>query len=515
MKLKYGIIFLILAVQALAMGPIHSATASGAEKYLFQTSEDVYAVGETTLSAGPEQPVDVYVLAEKPVWNQNDPFIDVSGGKETVLTDVMGHLPLTLVWTHPLAVGQYDLAIDINKNGILDNSDVVFSEWGSGFNVTGPGPGSGSVAKGGSSPGNHEWYYDPNADPYNELLQITITANQTEGIRVDAIDLKAWGTGNDATGVASVALILDSNGNGIREDGEQTLASAAYNADNGTAQLAISGGYTINAGTSASLLITYLMGASAKPGETFYFQVMAIAAMGASSGGAVPVTGTPITSAVKTTIQAPAQPAGCSGNITLSLAPTTVNALQTVTATATGLANCSDKTMYLREGSCTGVQKCSKNVSGSGASCGFKAPADAGNYTYFACVDKNGNGLFADAGESGPALLIVLTSAEGPCSSSNCSACTTGDDCAAAACSWCDGVCQAEACSPDILPNGTQKDGENKSNQNNTGTWQGIDFSNMSDLIIVIAAAGALAGIGLGVYIWTSRKPPAPGKKEE
>jgi hypothetical protein len=98
--------------------------------------------------------------------------------------------------------------------------------------------------------------------------------------------------------------------------------------------------------------------------------------------------------------------AACSGTVALSL-PSSATPSQTVTATVSGLSGCNGKTAYIKETSCSGTQKCTCSVSGSGCSCNFTAPSSAGTYTYYACVDKNADGDFADTGESALATLTV------------------------------------------------------------------------------------------------------------
>lgn len=166
--------------------------------------------------------------------------------------------------------------------------------------------GSLSGAPGPNTSSDHQRHYDPTVPPYNEMLQIALTAGSAEAVRVDSITLAASGTGNDSTGIAQVLLVDDANGNGIYDAGETTLATGTYPADNGTLALTIAGGHVVAAGTTDYLLVVYdINWAAVGPGDTFTFTVTAISATGVDSGRSITIGGLPITACTKTTIVVP------------------------------------------------------------------------------------------------------------------------------------------------------------------------------------------------------------------
>ncbi len=88
------------------------------------------------------------------------------------------------------------------------------------------------------------------------LQQVRITAPSHEELWVDALTLRASGTGNDSLDVTSVSLVRDLNGNGRRDGGEPVLSTAGYTANDGS--LNFGGlGLEIDPGAVADLLVVY------------------------------------------------------------------------------------------------------------------------------------------------------------------------------------------------------------------------------------------------------------------
>ncbi len=127
----------------------------------------------------------------------------------------------------------------------------------------------------------------------------------------------------------------------------------------------------------------------------------------AGPNGAVAGTGQTVIESIETNnckTQSLTCPA-CGGAVSLALSPNPANPSVTITATVSGLSICEDTTARIREGSCSGTQKCTCSISGSGCSCTFTGPAST--TTYYACVDKNADGDYSDAGESDSEILTV------------------------------------------------------------------------------------------------------------
>jgi hypothetical protein len=112
-------------------------------------------------------------------------------------------------------------------------------------------------------------------------------------------------------------------------------------------------------------------------------------------------------------------PVTCQGDISLTLIPDTIYTGGNVVPDASNLISCQGKTVYFKDGPCSTVNtKLSCTIGSGGDGCmpknpsSFSAPGSVGTYTYYACVDKNDNSNFNDAGESDSANLNVVTSSE-------------------------------------------------------------------------------------------------------
>jgi hypothetical protein len=152
---------------------------------------------------------------------------------------------------------------------------------------------------GGNTPGDHGSHFDPDADPYNEMLQINVSATN-EGLVNLNFTLVAFGTADDSTDIAQVDLIYDRNADGVFDTGDSILVSGSYGSDDGTLQL--NSGFSIAQGYTDTFLIAYQLTFTATAGETFRFNVTQILAIGFSSGLTIQVAGPPYMSAIKTMV---------------------------------------------------------------------------------------------------------------------------------------------------------------------------------------------------------------------
>ena len=158
----------------------------------------------------------------------------------------------------------------------------------------------GDTNLGDNTPSDHGSHFDPDADPWNEMLQINVSAVQ-ETLQDLNFTLQASGTADDAVDIAQVDLIHDLNGNGVYDnDTEPLLASGVYPQDDGTLQLNTSD--VILKGQSHVYLIAYQLAFTSDAGETFAFTVTQIRALGNASALFINLPGPPYQSAVKTTV---------------------------------------------------------------------------------------------------------------------------------------------------------------------------------------------------------------------
>ncbi len=108
-----------------------SCDGSGTEWNTFDLSENVYCYAGN-LPANTE--VEIYVVDNRDDWKVGDSLTDVSGGEETVTTNSSGGIwPLENIWSSPLATGKYDIVVDIDKDGFLDQGEPIDSWATTGF----------------------------------------------------------------------------------------------------------------------------------------------------------------------------------------------------------------------------------------------------------------------------------------------------------------------------------------------------------------------------------------------
>jgi hypothetical protein len=85
----------------------------GNEKQTFVLTENVYVKNGIFF---PNQQVNIYVIPK----DESITTANAVSGPISATTDSNGHLPITLIWNAPLTVGQYNVWVDANKNGIYD-----------------------------------------------------------------------------------------------------------------------------------------------------------------------------------------------------------------------------------------------------------------------------------------------------------------------------------------------------------------------------------------------------------
>ena len=107
-----------------------SASAIGAPIDRFRMDADVYATGSRFTTAN----VDIYVVPDQD-WNNGNPIPpDVTGAVETVSV-VAGAISTVRVWHAPLVIGEYDIVVDANQNGVYDASTDGLDSGSPGFVV--------------------------------------------------------------------------------------------------------------------------------------------------------------------------------------------------------------------------------------------------------------------------------------------------------------------------------------------------------------------------------------------
>jgi hypothetical protein len=126
-----GQVYLMLGTPPTKPSYVVSSDASGTERNTFDLSENVYCYAGN-LPKNTE--VKIYVVDNKDDWKIGDPLTDVSGGVELVTTNSSGGIwPPVNIWSSPLIVGKYDIVVDIDNYGYLDEGEPIDSWATTGF----------------------------------------------------------------------------------------------------------------------------------------------------------------------------------------------------------------------------------------------------------------------------------------------------------------------------------------------------------------------------------------------
>ena len=96
------------------------------------------------------------------------------------------------------------------------------------------------------------------------VFEIQAQNNGADPVTLTSLKLKGSGTGDEASGISSVALFLDLNNNGVVDAGEPLLASGSYTGNDGTVTLNFSN--LIQGANAANYLVVYNFSSSAPTG---------------------------------------------------------------------------------------------------------------------------------------------------------------------------------------------------------------------------------------------------------
>jgi len=323
-KILFFIAFFATIAQAVFAANVFTSLANGTIMQSFYTNETVYlaptAVNITTNSTS----VRVYIVNDSNSWTNQTNLTDVSGGYKSFTTNSSGFLTTAnSLWAPANTVGNYDVVIDVNSNGVYDQGiDFVFDSSTTGFVVLPiPAP-TLTVAIGENNTANHV-YSIPSNNTEVIMLQMKMSAGTYENVNLTSLSLIASGSGDDSKGISVVEFIADLNGNGVYDSGENLLAGTKYLRDNGALQLDIPGGYVIPANTTSYFLIIYKMTNSSLNGDMYSFQLASVSGQGATSGTAAKVSGYPLNSVVTTVSLAGATSTTTTSSITTTATATT------------------------------------------------------------------------------------------------------------------------------------------------------------------------------------------------
>jgi len=99
---------------------VWSTDSAGNSKATFELSDNVYARGQGFTA---DTNVTIYLISDEADASPSNAIATAS-----TTTNSTGGLNVTLVWSQPLTIGEYDIWVDENQNGVLDGADVWNSQ---------------------------------------------------------------------------------------------------------------------------------------------------------------------------------------------------------------------------------------------------------------------------------------------------------------------------------------------------------------------------------------------------
>jgi hypothetical protein len=301
MKKFVALIFFLIFLSSFstALASIYTCDRNGTEKTSFYLNESVYVASDVNIT-NESKTIKFYVASHR-TWSFGTNLTQASNFSKNINTNSSGYVPVSLLWSSPLILGNYDLIADVNENGTYDSGDLLYNASGDGFSVLEEPVPSLTVLKGENSPSDHNWY-EENQSLQNSMLQVVLKAGSYEGVNVNNFVITALGTGDDRTGVYYVGVCLDSNKDGECGWGEEIVGTGQYNRDDGILSIDTKNKLSIAPNSSITLVFFYMMrnSSGSSEGKTYSFQLVMIDAFGETSGNKAKVSGLPISSAVKT-----------------------------------------------------------------------------------------------------------------------------------------------------------------------------------------------------------------------
>lgn len=302
-KIFFLLAFFIFFAQAVFAQTVFTSDQYGNLKRNFTTTDTVF-IGPTETNITTNSSVAVWIVNDSNSWANQTNLTDVRGSYTNISVNGSGFIDGPhAIWSLPNIVGNYDMVVDANQNGVYDyGTDYVFDLNVTGFQVIAPQVPTLLAVVGENNTSNYNYTIPSNTSDL-VMLQLKLTTGNIEGVNLNSLSLIASGSGDDSTGVGAVKLYAVLNGSGIFDSSATLLGFAQYVHDNGAAVISITtpaAGYTIPANTTAYFLIVYSMKNNSLNGDTYAFYLASISATGTTSGNAAAVSGLPINSAVTT-----------------------------------------------------------------------------------------------------------------------------------------------------------------------------------------------------------------------
>jgi hypothetical protein len=303
------VLLILFLVNSVKSQDIITTNVTGQNKTIFYTNESVYVKSTTNITLNTSI-VGIYVVPDSSYWYwlNGTKLTDISIANRNVTTNGSGFLLNTFIWGPPLKIGNYDIVIDMNMDGIFNYSfystiDLVYNLTDVGFQVLKEPFPSVNISTGKNTPSNHNWDIDVNGSSNNLMLDANLTVGMNEDVKLTDIFIRASGTGNDKKDINSVILVWDKNENGVQDSDENILGINKFLADDGEMLFNLNNyNLVLRPNASISFLFFYKMNNITENKTTFSFYITYLSAVGVFSGRTAEVNGLPVYSAVKTVL---------------------------------------------------------------------------------------------------------------------------------------------------------------------------------------------------------------------
>ena len=120
-------------VKTISDPTIESCNQGGGQKDTFEISDTIYVIGD---NYPPSSTFDFYIVENVESWTNNMTIPErVPGSSTTISSNADGWIPPIAIWSATDTVGNYDIIVDINGNGIyeteidaLDDNDIEVTD---------------------------------------------------------------------------------------------------------------------------------------------------------------------------------------------------------------------------------------------------------------------------------------------------------------------------------------------------------------------------------------------------
>jgi hypothetical protein len=390
MKKEKLLVFVFMLVVVVGLSFVSGAIKTNKDSY--SNGDSVYLISTSDPLCYLDLEVVKAFVVEDMEWTGGEVLNDARGDSSEVPNKRFNREQLL----EDAVIGNFDVVIDCNDNGIYDSGEPIFD---SGFEVVAK-KGVGRVLDG-LLIEDFSWNYDPEEIELEvEILQVKISV-VNEGVKLGSLDM----TFNNlpSLNLQSVEVYVDNNGDAKLDSedvkiGEYVPEGVISNRESVDVGL----DYVLNADGEKSLLVIYRLKEDVDNGK-YSMRLNSLLGVGEITGEEISFLGLSKESNTLTVVDAKS----CLGALALELDPSSSYENVVVNAKVSNLSGCDGFRVSVRDQPCylptREVASCIVNE----GKCDGEI-ITSGSKTYYACLDKNEDGDFVDTGESVPAEYEFL-----------------------------------------------------------------------------------------------------------